>query len=108
MNIMLVSVTERTREIGIRKAVGAKRRDILFQVMSEATILSIGGGGVGVLLGLVLSNVLDGVTLGNQAFETVTSGDIPGVGADSVRRYWAFLRHLPSSAGMRGSIPSRP
>ena len=77
MNIMLVSVTERTREIGIRKAVGAKRRDILFQFVAEATILSIGGGGVGVLLGLVLSTVLDGVTLGNQAFVTVTSGDIP-------------------------------
>ncbi len=77
MNIMLVSVTERTREIGIRKAVGAKRRDILFQFMSEATILSVGGGGVGVLLGLALSRVLDGVTLGNQAFETVTTGDIP-------------------------------
>ena len=77
MNIMLVSVTERTREIGIRKAVGAKRRDIMLQFVAEATILSIGGGGVGVLLGLVLSTVLDGVTLGNQAFQTVTSGDIP-------------------------------
>ena len=77
MNIMLVSVTERTREIGIRKAVGAKRRDIMLQFVAEATILSIGGGGVGVLLGLVLSTVLDGVTLGNQAFETVNSGDIP-------------------------------
>ena len=77
MNIMLVSVTERTREIGIRKAVGAKRRDIMFQFVAEATILSIGGGGVGVLLGLVLSTVLDGVTLGNQAFQTVTSWDIP-------------------------------
>ena len=77
MNIMLVSVTERTREIGIRKAVGAKRRDIMLQFVAEATILSIGGGGVGVLLGLVLSTVLDGVTLGNQAFQTVNSGDIP-------------------------------
>ena len=77
MNIMLVSVTERTREIGIRKAVGAKRRDIMLQFVAEATILSIGGGGAGVLLGLVLSTVLDGVTLGNQAFETVNSGDIP-------------------------------
>ena len=76
MNIMLVSVTERTREIGIRKAVGAKRRDILFQFVSEATILSIGGGGVGVLLGLVLSSVLDGVTLGDQTFQTVVTGDI--------------------------------
>ena len=77
MNIMLVSVTERTREIGIRKAVGAKRRDIMFQFVAEATILSIGGGGVGVLLGLVLSTLLDGVTLGNQAFQTVNNGDIP-------------------------------
>ena len=77
MNIMLVSVTERTREIGIRKAVGAKRRDIMLQFVAEATILSIGGGGVGVLLGLVLSTVLDGVTLGNQAFQTVNSVDIP-------------------------------
>ena len=77
MNIMLVSVTERTREIGIRKAVGAKRRDIMFQFVAEATILSIGGGGVGVLLGLVLSTLLDGVTFGNQAFQTVNNGDIP-------------------------------
>ena len=76
MNIMLVSVTERTREIGIRKAVGAKRRNILFQFVAEATLLSLGGGGIGVLVGLVLSELLDGRTLGGQSFQTAFSGDI--------------------------------
>jgi len=77
MNIMLVSVTERTREIGIRKALGAKRIDILGQFVTEATVLSLGGGIIGVLVGLLFTLMLDGKPIfGDRVLETGFSGQI--------------------------------
>ncbi len=76
MNIMLVSVTERIREIGIRMAVGAREKDILLQFLTEAVVLSVMGGLVGVFFGVGLSKLLVHVPVFSQFRTAVSPGAI--------------------------------
>jgi putative ABC transport system permease protein len=81
MNIMLVSVTERTREIGIRKSLGARRSDILWQVLIESVFMASAGGGIGVLIGAGLTTILTvvlGVTLRVTPFYVFLSVFVSG------------------------------
>jgi putative ABC transport system permease protein len=72
MNIMLVSVTERTNEIGIRMAVGARRQDILFQFLIESSVIAGTGGVIGIVLGLVLARIVSAATSLPSSVEPVS------------------------------------
>ena len=92
MNIMLVSVTERTREIGIRMSVGARRRDILLQFLSESVILSLMGGAIGIALALTISVLLGSVA----GIRTVISPGIIFASAGFAAAVGIFFGYYPA------------
>ena len=92
MNIMLVSVTERTREIGLRMAIGARGRDVLLQFLVEAVVLSLFGGGIGIALGFGLAQ---GVTLW-QGWPTAVSANAVAVAFGFAAMTGVFFGFYPA------------
>ena len=76
MNMMLVSVTQRTREIGVEKALGARRKDILFQFLAEAMVITAVGGVCGILLSYIVSLSVGRLTLYSALAKHAEAGDI--------------------------------
>ena len=100
MNIMLVSVTERTREIGLRKALGARKRDILIQFLTESALLSLLGGVIGIAFGWLIAFIVGRIAAAsNTPFQSIHWDRCHPAGDDLFHCHRVILRHLSRQPG---------